>query len=470
VSSPGADAALEALERVAPRVWLVGGAVRDRLLGRPTLDWDLAVDDDVPRVARRVAGAVGAWAFELSHGFGAWRIVPRDSSDGQGWQLDLLPLLHGSIEADLSQRDLTINALAQRLGEDELIDPFGGVSDLRDHRLRMVSPEAFQSDPLRTLRLARMACEMDFGIEPDTAARARASAIGLQRVSPERIFEELKRIVCSAEPVRGLELMDELDITAVVLPELPELRGVEQSRYHHLDVHDHTMAVLSQAVEIERSPERHLGPHAAQADGFLRGELANGLSRWQALRFAAVLHDIAKPQTRDVTPEGRITFMGHDTAGAGMAGEILTRLRASVRLRDHVAALARNHLRLGFLVHQMPLSRRTVYHYLKATDPVGVDVTVLSVADRLATRGSRSEEAIAAHLELAGQLLGDALEWLEHPPRPPVRGDELAEALGIPPGPELGALLAELQEAAYAGEITSRQGAIDRARDSLRLQ
>ncbi len=470
MSRQGPAAALDALARFAPRAWLVGGAVRDRLLGRPTLDWDVAVDDDVPRVARSVAGAVGAWAFELSHGFGAWRIVPRDSSEERAWQMDVLPLVQGSIEADLSQRDLTINALAQRLGQDEVIDPFGGLGDLQDQRLRMVSPQAFENDPLRTLRLARLACELDFRIESETAARARASSPGLERVSPERIFEELKRILCSAEPVRGLELMDDLSVTRVVLPELSELRGVEQSRYHHLDVHAHTLAVLSEALEIERSPERHLGPSAAQADRFLSSQLANGLTRWQALRFAALLHDIAKPQTRDVTSEGRVTFMGHDTAGAGAAGEILARLRASVRLRDHVAALVRHHLRLGFLVHQTPLSRRAIYRYLSLTDPVGVDVTVLSVADRLATRGDRAQEAIAAHLSLAQQMLGEALEWRAHPPRPPLRGDELAEALGIAPGPELGGLLAELQEAAFAGEIAGRQDAIDRARDSLRVQ
>jgi putative nucleotidyltransferase with HDIG domain len=464
MTNDGATTALDVLERTAPRAWLVGGAVRDRLLGRPTLDYDVAVDGDVPRVARHVAGAVGAWAFELSHGFGAWRVVPRAPIAGRGWQLDLLPLLHGSIEADLGQRDLTINALAQPLGHEELVDPFGGVGDLESRRLRMVSAEAFERDPLRTLRLARLACETGFQVEPRTAAQARASAPGLQRVSAERIFEELKRILCAPDPVRGLELMDQLAITAVVIPELAELRGVEQSRYHHLDVHAHTLAVLSELVEIDRSPERYLGACAAEADRFLSAVLANGLTRWQALRFAALLHDIAKPQTRRVTAEGRVTFMGHDTAGARATGEILTRLRASARLRDHVAALAHNHLRLGFLVHERPLSRRAVYRYLQETDPVGVDVTVLSVADRLATRGDRSEEAIAAHVGLADQLLCEALEWVRDPPRPPLRGDELAAALGIAPGPELGGILEELREAAFAGEVSTRQEAIDHAR------
>lgn len=457
--------ALDALRQSGSRCWLVGGAVRDRLLGRQTTDYDVAVEGDVRALARRVAGAVGAFSFELSHGFGAWRIVPRRGSGRPAWQLDLLPVLNGSIEADLAERDLTVNALAQPLGHEELIDPYGGWRDLQQGRLRMVSADAFERDPLRTLRLVRLSCELSFELEPQTVAAARRSAPGLARVSPERIFEEFKRIVCAPDPGVGLGLMDELGITAIVLPELWALRGVEQSRFHHLDVHDHTLTVLAGAVEIERAPDRHLGRCAQAADELLSTPLANGLTRWQALRLGALLHDVAKPQTREITDEGRVTFMGHDIAGSETAVQILSRMRASSRLQEHVAGLVRHHLRLGFLVHSAPLSRRAIYRYLKECRPVEVDVTVLSVADRLATRGDRSEDAIAAHLRLADELLCEALQWLAQPPRPPVRGDQLSAALGIRPGPALGALLDELEEAAFAHEISSPEEAIARARE-----
>jgi putative nucleotidyltransferase with HDIG domain len=262
--------------------------------------------------------------------------------------------------------------------------------------------------------------------------------------------------------------MDELGITQVVLPELNELHGVEQSRFHHLDVHAHTVQVLAAAIELERDPGASLGEHAEAVDLFMRRPLANELTRWQALRFGALLHDIAKPQTRGVTPEGRVTFMGHDAAGGETAHQVLRRLRASERLAEHVAALARHHLRLGFLVHEMPLSRRAIYHYLRRCEPVPVDVTVLSVADRLATRGDRSEEAIAKHLELARQLLGEALQWEVDPPRSPLRGDELAQELGIRPGPEVGRILAELEQASFAHELETREDAIELARGLLR--
>ena len=288
--------------------------------------------------------------------------------------------------------------------------------------------------PLRTLRLARLACELGFEAEADTVGAAGANAPALAQVAPERVFAELKRILIADRALRGLELMDAVRATEVVLPEVSRMRGVEQSPYHHLDVYEHTRSVLAEAIELERRPERWLGEHGEAVARFLAEPLANELTRGQALRFGALLHDVAKPETRHVTPEGRITFIGHDALGAQMAAGVLARLRASERLREHVAALTRHHLRLGFLVHEMPLGRRAVYRYLRACEPVQVDVTVLSVADRLATRGRGSDEAIARHLELARQLLGEALAWREGPPRPPLRGDELARAVGLRPG------------------------------------
>jgi poly(A) polymerase len=456
--------ALAALAELGVRAWLVGGALRDRLLGRETADYDVAVAGDPRAVARELARRIDGHAFELSEAFGAWRVVARDRS----FNIDLLALAEASIEGDLSRRDLTVNALAQPLPEGDLIDPFAGLDDLRARRLRRVSPGAFRADPLRSLRLVRLACELGFSLEPETAAGASAAAPDLGAVAPERVFAELKRIVASPRAVAGIELLGELGLLPVVLPELAALKGVEQSAYHHLDVYEHTLAVLAAAIEIEREPGRFLGPRAEAVSAFLAAPLANELTRWQALRFGALLHDVAKPQTRAVTPQGRVTFIGHDAAGSETAAAILRRLRASERLADHVAALARHHLRLGFLVHEMPLSRRAVYRYLRACAPVSVDVTVLSVADRLATRGTGAGEAIEKHLTLAGQLLGEALSWVSHPPRPPIRGDELARELGITPGPRLGSILAELEEASFAGEVGTPQEAVDRARELVR--
>ena len=453
---------IEALVEVANEpTWLVGGAVRDRALGRPTEDYDVVLEGDARHLARSLARRADAHCFALSELFGVWRVVDR----ARRWQVDVLPLAGHSIEADLAGRDFTINAIAEPLGGGPHVDPFDGLSDIRERRLRMVSPRAFADDPLRTLRLARLACELGFDADPETVAAAAANAPALGEVAPERVFAELKRILVSDRALRGLDLMDQVSATEVVLPELTAMRGVDQSPYHHLDVYAHTRSVLAETIALSLDPGRWLGEHGPAVARLLAEPLANELTRGEALRFGALLHDVAKPPTRRVTPEGRVTFIGHDAVGAAMAAAVLGRLRASERLRDHVAALTRHHLRLGFLVHEMPLGRRAIYRYLRDSDPVQVDVTLLSIADRLATRGRGAEDAIARHLELARQLLGEALAWREGRPRPPLRGDEVARAVGMQPGRELGRILAELEEACFAGEITSREQAIARARE-----
>jgi putative nucleotidyltransferase with HDIG domain len=457
-----AEAPLQALADLGTPAWLVGGAVRDRLLDRPTSDFDVVVAGDVAVSARGVARGARGHAFELSEAFGAWRVIARDRS----WQLDLIALGGTTIEQDLARRDLTVNAIAEPLGGGDHVDPFGGMEDLRARILRAVSGAAFLDDPLRVMRLARLACELSFEIELGTAEAARAVAHRLTAVSPERVFEELKRLICSDRAPDGIGLLSTLGIAAAVLPELDALDGVDQSRFHHLDVLGHTRLVLAETIQLVDDPA-FLFEHADQAAALRRlldVPFANGMMRGQALRFGALLHDIAKPQTRDVTDEGRVTFMGHDRAGADLGTSILRRLRASEKLCSYVAGLTLHHLRLGFLVHRVPLSRRDIYDYLLTCSPFGVDVTLLSVADRLATRGDNSERAIDKHLDLARTMLTEALAWEANPPRPPVRGDELVTALGIEPGPRVGGLLAELQAQAFSGEVRTPEQAIDRAR------
>jgi poly(A) polymerase len=445
------------------RAWLVGGALRDRLLERPVLDLDLAVDGDPAAAAKALARAAGGPAFELSEEFGAWRVLARDRS----WQADLSPLRGGSVEADLALRDFTINAMAEPLGGGGLLDPHGGGGDLAARRLRMVSAQAFADDPLRVVRAARFACELGLELDPATAVAARASAGAVRNVAQERVFAELRRIVGADDAVRGIELLDEVGATDVVLPELAAMRGVEQTRYHHLDVYGHTLEVLEQAIALERDPAALFGDEiGARIAAVLAEPLADEMTRGGALRWGALLHDAAKPATQTPLPDGGFGFPHHDRQGAELARAVLERLRASERLRAHVAALTRHHLRLGFLVHHRPLSRRDVYGYLSASEPVEVDVTLLSVADRLATRGRKAEESIAAHLDLARELLPSALDWREAggAPAPLLRGDELARELGIEPGPELGRLLAGLREAQYAGEVATREDALELAR------
>jgi poly(A) polymerase len=466
MSAPGeALSAVRAALADGP-AWLVGGAPRDHALGRSTADVDVIVDGSTSEAAHAIARAAGrAACFELSEDFSGWRVVARDGS----WQVDVQPLRGGSLESDLALRDFTVNAIAEPIVPGPVLDPLGGLADLAARRLRMAGPRAFVDDPLRVLRLVRFAIELDLVPEPDTLRAAAGAAGGLERVSGERVFMELRRIVASPRVLDGLALMDELGATAAVLGELELLRGVEQSRFHHRDVHGHTLEVLERAIVLQADPGAVLDvPELAEPVAALLAEpLADGLTRGDALRWGALLHDAAKPLTRAVRPlDRRVTFYDHDIRGAELARSVLGRLRASERLRAHVAALVRHHLCLGFLVHEpQPLARRTVFAYLRVTAPVEADVTLLSIADRLATRGASSAKSIDAHLRLARPLLADALRWrTEGPPRALWRGDELAAELGIATGPAIGALLEELAAAQYSGEVSTRAQALAHAR------
>lgn len=439
--------------------WLVGGAVRDRLLQRPTSDIDVIVDGDVGEAARALGRAARGPSFELSDEFGAWRVLSSDRS----WQADLSPLRGGSLEADLALRDFTINAIAEPLAGGERVDPHGGAEDLAAGRLRAVGPDAFADDPLRALRLVRLAGELELAPDSVTARLAREHAPAVASVAQERVFGELKRILANDRALLpGLRLMDELGLTSAIMPELDALHGVQQNRYHHADVHTHTLEVLEQTLAMQADGAAILGQeHAGEVRALLAEPLADELDRAVAMRLGALLHDAAKPATLGHRADGSPTFLGHDREGAQLARDVLTRLRASERLKAHVAALVRHHLRLGFLVHERPLSRRALYRYLLATQPVEVDVTLLSVADRLATRGRKATQAIASHVELAREVLPVALRWRAHGPRAPlVPGDQLAAALDCKPGPQIGRLLAEIDEARYAGEVMTRADAL----------
>ena len=464
-ASPAVDAVRAALG-VRDDAWIVGGAVREAALDHEVTDLDLAVGADEREVARAIARSLGGPSFPLSREFRTWRVLAPDRS----WGVDVTHLRAESIEADLGRRDFTVNAIAVPLADlSASVDPHGGLADLVARRLRAVSARSFSDDPLRILRAARFAAELGFEVEPETVELARRETGRAAEPTGERQFTELRLLVTGPDPLRGLDLLDQLAATRAVLPELEALRGIEQTPYHHLDVHAHTVEVLRRLLALEADLPAVVGDAAVQVGALLEEPLADELTRGGALRFAALFHDLGKPETRAEGADGRVSFLGHDRAGARISRLIVARLRASRRLADYLASLALNHLRLGFLVHRRPLSRRDVYDCLRATQPWPVDVTLLTVADRLATQSERvTQEAIDAHLGLAREMIGEALAWQESwPPRSPVRGDELAAELGIERGPELGRLLGEIEAAVFAGEVTTRADAVALAREVL---
>jgi poly(A) polymerase len=438
--------------------WLVGGAVRDGLLGRASKDLDYAVRGDAQRLARHVADLLGGAFFTFSEAFSTYRVVL------PGGVIDFAPLRGPTIERDLSERDFTVDAMAlparagdpgARVGIGRVIDPLGGATDLAARRLLACGPRALSADPLRVLRLARLAAAFELRPTAGLMDAARAAAPALQTVSGERVCVELTALLGLAAAARGLRLLDETGALAEILPEVTALRGVEQNPFHHLDVFGHTL----EAVELVPQVVGQLG-----GERFLAAPDACGLPGAAPLApvgFVALFHDLGKPGVRQVSEDGRVMFWHHDELGAQMVHDIAARLKLSRRFQEYLALLISTHLRLGFLVREAPLTLRALVRYRRAVEPYVFESVVLSLADRLATRGQKTSAAsLARHYRLARVV------WLEVPKQSRVAlldGEEAMTLLEQAPGPLLGEALRALQEETDALEVTTK----DEAREFL---
>ena len=424
----------------------MGGCVRDALLGRPVADVDVITSGDPAVAAKALSRAHGASRFELSQDFGAWRLT----GGTLPWQVDIMPMLGETLDEDLRRRDFTVNALALSVsGNPVIVDHHGGMDDLSRKRLVLVAPAALTDDPVRVIRLARLADSLGFTVDPDARAAAHAAAGGLLSAPGERVMEEFSRIIRADDPVAAIAALDDVGGLTALIPELGDCRGVEQSTYHHLDVLGHTFEVLGNVARIERDPAEVFRGNAPMVAVALRTPLADGFTCGDALRITALLHDMAKAQTRGVTDEG------HDRVGADMADALMRRLRTSNRLREFVVHGVRQHLVLGFLVHRQPLSLVQYDRYLRRVAPDPIEAIVLSVADRLATDGPRTTPTqITRHLALARDILAAHARIDEMEPiRSVIDGAKLAELLARRPGPWVAELLIAIREERLMGRL-----------------
>ena len=338
----------------------------------------------------------------------------------------------------------------------DLVDPLSGLDDLAAGRLRLCSPASLDDDPLRVLRLSRLA--RVFELVPDAAATEAAlrAAPALAHVSGERVRDELSALLASRAAAVALRDLAVWGALAVVLPEVAGLRGVAQNPYHHLDVFEHTLEALTYVTGVvaQLGGRRSL---ASPADAGLPG-----VEPLVPVSWAVLLHDIGKPVVRVVDDQGRVIFWHHDETGRRMAAEIGARLNFSRRFIDFVGTLVRQHLRLGFLVREQPLTRRALARYRRDVSPWVFESVVVSLCDRLATRGEKTSLAsMARHYRLARSV------WTEVSKAPAPRllsGDDVMGLLGLEPGPAVGRALDALDEEIEAGEV----GDADEARVFLR--
>lgn len=463
------------------QAYLLGGYVRDALLGRATRDIDLAVANGAEGLSQGIAGAFGGTPVALDGERGIHRVAGI-RSDGAAWRVDISTLT-GSIEDDLSQRDFTIDAMAVPLADTSgavsawpLIDPTGGAADLRAGVVRLTSPAALADDPLRLLRAVRIAAQTGFAMTAETASAVRERAPLLPEVSPERVREELLTILSLPGVGRSLETLDALGLLDAALPELSPARGVTQPVEHHWDVFHHTLHCVDFAEQVLDSAYRSTDPAGRHipwpewADDYFGEEYADGHTRATHLKLACLLHDVAKPETKSVQPNGRVRFLGHPVKGATTARRVLERLRASSKAREAVAVMVEQHLRPSQLAQRGELpTARAVYRYFRDLKDVAIDTLYLSMADYLAARGPELDlDDWAQHCERIRYTLEEGR--VQRAPERQERlltGHDLMSLFNLPAGPELRPLLEMVREAGAAGEVKTREEAVTLVSEAL---
>jgi poly(A) polymerase len=378
--------------------YLVGGFVRDGLLGRTNNDIDLAIDGDALKISSQVAASFDGRMIPLDEVNQVARVVfPEAKSQ---WHLDFASL-RGSIEEDLRYRDFTVNSIAVRLAEVKgewsnvkLIDPLNGYRDLKQRVISAVSDDSFRQDPARLLRAIRLSATLDFYIEPRTESLIQRDGELIVNVAGERLRDELCYILDTYRAYSSLYHLDRLGLLAHLMPELTGARGVTQPKEHYWDVFDHSLETVA-CVELllrERTTDGidhilALAPWSDDLASHFSQEISGGRTRRCLLKLAALLHDIAKPATKTIEESGKMRFLGHAKEGVGMATPIMERFKFSNREIKMVQLMIEHHLRPGYLLSEDMPSRRAIYKYFRDTAEVGIDTLFLGLADHLAARG-----------------------------------------------------------------------------------
>jgi poly(A) polymerase len=461
------------------KAYLVGGFVRDWLVGRDTSDLDIAVNGDSLAIAQEAAELVDGRYVMLDEENRVGRVVvPGDEGP---WHIDITSYAD-DIERDLLRRDFTVNAMGLDLaafvsGEILLLDPSGGEDDLKKGLLRHVSDRVFDSDPSRLMRAVRISRELNLEIEPITEGTIRINNKLVQAVPSEKVREELLRILALPFAGNSVRYLDDLGLLCKIIPEIEAMKGVKQPKEHYWDVFDHSIESVAALEYILRESDWVYGrggileaiPWQSEIQQHFNEEMVGGSNRSTLLKLGMLLHDIAKPKDRTVEESGRIRFLGHTKDGAAAAAAILGRLRFSNGEINYVEKLVYHHLHPAQMSQDGMPTHRAIYRYFRDTEGAGIDIIYLALADYLAVAGPRVDmdewhmqiEQVRYIIDVHNKQESEIL---------PVRlltGDDLISEFRLHPGKDIGRLLRLVREAQAAGEIATREDALRYVRNEM---
>ncbi|MBI4767421.1 MAG: HD domain-containing protein [Deltaproteobacteria bacterium] len=468
VAQPEFRQLLTISREVEAEIFLIGGLVRDRLLEKDTQDVDITLSRESLRVARIFADRTGGSFVLLRTEGELGRVVLR------GRTFDFAKFRGPDLEADLRGRDFTVNAialsLAQAFREREWVpyDPLNGIQDLRNRVLRMAAADCFEKDPLRMLRAFRFSAQLGLTIDPLTGRVIEKYASSLTQSAPERIHYEWQLLLSQPASFLSLQALERSGLLKVLLPEMEGLKGIEQDRYHHLDVYQHSLLtyhcledLIQKVILLPEDLER-------ETASFLKEDIKTAWLKW-----AALLHDLGKAVT-GVQKKGHKTFYGHAGSSQNLFGPIADRYRVSTREKIFIERMIGWHMRPLVLVQELirkTLTRRALIHLVREIGDELNGIFLLTLADSLAAQGKEKPKDLEDRLkELWRRALftrDEIIRPLEIIP-PLVSGNDLI-ALGMKPGPVFKTVLSEIQEEQLEGRISEREQALEWVKRRLDL-
>ncbi len=495
------------------QAYLVGGSLRNILLGQQCVDWDIVTTGDAHRLARRLADKLGAYYVHL-HEKASRVVVVLDTdppnNPKQEITFDISPLNGKTIEDDLRQRDFTINAIAAPLGDIvrylemhdtgqshvgatlvldtgagaggglNLIDPLHGLVDLAAHRLKAVNADVFRRDPLRMLRAVRLMMRYELEIDRWTEELMIRDAALLTQVAAERVHDELYALLGPAGATERLRFLDEHGLFTVIFPEFVVARAMRQPGPHYWDVLEHSLESVGALERVARMVEQGSESTGREDDlaeirVLLREAETQGIFSFERLKapgmkMAALLHDIGKTVTYSEDEDGGIHFYNHPQAGVPLVEQVMRRLCASTQDRRLAQLVSAHHMRPGQLGQDGPVTPRAIRRYFVDLGPTGIYVALISLADHLATLGPQPvTNSWERHLGVVRLLLESYIRERERilPPRL-ISPEELIRRLNLEPGPLVGQLLDLIAEAQAEGTIHSKEEALWLAEERMK--
>ncbi len=454
---------------LSSKTFIVGGTVRDIIIGIPPKDIDIVTLGDPKRLAQDIAANVRGQIIELGKpGMKIFRIVTKEQA------YDIAPANGKSLKADLNKRDFTINAMAMPLDtihdNQKIIDPHNGIDDLNHKTIRMISSANLRTDPIRLLRAYRIGSLLNFTIDPKTSRAIKNTSSVIYTSAGERIKDELVKLLNTPRSHRYLLMMNDTGLLTAVFPELSPLKGCTQNAFHQYDAFEHTLKAYGFLERLLHDPD------SMASEIINLKSLLPASKHYAMLKYAILLHDIGKPTMRSIDPKGRIHFYRHEKISADMAAKINQRLRLSNQEQRYTDFIIRHHLSLLSLFTaytQNRLSKKAIARFFLKGEHMTKDLLIHTTAD-LYGKGTNKNirKNTRAFIEFLNHMIIQYNHsFLPKKSNPPlITGDDLITEFGLKPSPLFSKILHHVEEARFSDHITTRKEAFIHVKEFLNLR